>query len=117
VMETKILLSKVAGVTFEGRQDVIEAMHGNEAVQLRPEPQNQYDANAIAVWVAFPPESGMEAAHIGYLPKEIAAQVAPHMDGESLMGWVDEITGGFRKWDGSIASYGVIVRVELPNGD
>lgn len=117
MMETKFLLSKVAGVTFEGRQEVIERMHGNEVVQLRPEPQNKYDANAIAVWVAFPPESGMEAAQIGYLPKEIAAQVVPHMDGENFIGEIDEITGGFFKYDGSQASYGVIVRVELPNGN
>lgn len=114
-METQTLLSKVVGVTFEGRQEIIELMSITDLIQLRPEPQNQYDENAIAVWVAFPPESGMENAQIGYLPKEIAAQVAPHMDGEYFIGTVDEINGGFLKWDGSNASYGVIVRVELPH--
>lgn len=116
-MQTQTLLSKVAGVTFEGRQEIIDTMHGTEIIQLRPEPQNKYDENAIAVWVAFPPESGMEAAQVGYLPKEVAAKVAPHMDGEYFVGYVDEITGGFLKYDGSVASYGLIVRVELPNGD
>ena len=116
-MNTRILLSKVAGVTFEGRQDIIDQMTLTDLIQLRPEPQNKYDPNAIAVWVAFPPESGRENAQIGYLPKEIAAEVAPLMDGEFFIGSVDEINGGFLKWDGSQASYGVIVRVELPNGN
>lgn len=117
MMETQTLLSKVVGVTFEGRQEIIELMSITDLIQLRPEPQNQYDENAIAVWVAFPPESGMKNAQIGYLPKEIAAQVAPHMDGEYFIGSVDEINGGFLKWDGSNASYGVIIRVELPHGE
>lgn len=116
-MNTQTLYSKVAGVTFEGRQQIIEEMIGDEIIQLRPEPDNKYDGNAIAVWVAFPPESGHEAAQIGYLPKEIAAQVAPHMDGENFIGEVDEISGGFLKYDGSMASYGVVIRVELPNED
>lgn len=116
-METKTLYSKVAGVTFENRQAAIATMHGNEVIQLRPEPDNKYDENAIAVWVAFPPESGWNARQIGYLPKEIAAQVAPHMDGEYFIGEVDEITGGFLKRDGSMASYGVNIRVELPHGN
>ncbi len=116
-MNTQTLLSKVVGVTFEGRQEIIGMMHGSEVIQLRPEPSNQYDGNAIAVWVAFPPEARMEAAQIGYLPKEIATQVAPHMEGEYFIGEVDEINGGFLKHDGTQASMGVIIRVELPNDD
>ena len=112
-MET--LYSKVAGVTFEGRQSVIAEMIGNEQVMLKPEPENKFDPNAIAVWVAFPPEAQRESAQIGYLPKEIAAKVAPNIEGESMYGQVDEITGGFEIEPNRFASYGVIVRVELPS--
>jgi len=113
-VKTQTLFSKVAGVTFEGRQEILEMMHGTEVVQLRPEPENQYDGNAIAVWVAFPPESQMQPAQIGYLPRDIAAQVAPHMDGEYFIGQIEEINGGFIKRDGTTASLGCIVKVELP---
>lgn len=117
MMKMKALYSKVVGVTAEGRQDVLEMMNGDEVVQLRPEPQNKYDENAIAVWVAFPPEAGVVAMQIRYLPKEIAAQCALHMDGEFFIGEVEKITGGFTKHDGTQASLGCEIRVEIPDGN
>lgn len=113
-MNTKNLMSKVAGVTFEGRQEIIRTMIGDETIQLRPEPENKYDPNAIAVWVAFPNEARMPVSQIGYLPREIAEQIAPHLDGESVIGHITEISGGFTKYDGSQASYGVVISVEYP---
>lgn len=41
--------SKIVGVTFEGRQDVINQMFGNEQLRFRREPENEYDSNAVAV--------------------------------------------------------------------
>jgi hypothetical protein len=108
------ILCKVAGVTFEGRQEIINLMVGNEVAMLIPEPDNKYDPNAIAVWIAFPPESGYEKAQIGYLPKQVAEQVAPMLDGEKTQCKVDEITGGFEMWDGENANYGVVLSIELP---
>jgi len=102
---------RVAGVTFDGRQEIIGRLSGDEICQFRPEPENPYDANAIAIYVATP--DGSE--HVGYVPKDLAAQIAPFLDGESLIGNVSEITGGFVKFDGSIASYGLRVVVVLPN--
>lgn len=109
------MICKVAGVTFEGRQSIIEKMVGNEVVQLRPEPLNQYDQNAIAVWVAFPPESGLKVEHIGYLPREIAAEVSPALEGENLICQVDAITGGFTAFDGEVAYLGVLLKIEIDN--
>ena len=106
----KVLNVAVVGVTFEGRQAYIKKMNGKEPVRLEPEPLNPYDPNAIAVMVAFP-----DAIHqIGYLPKDIAAIVAPHLDGESLMCTIAELTGGFELSDGDIANLGVRLHIELP---
>ena len=106
----KVLNVAVVGVTFEGRQQYIKKMHGDEPVRLEPEPLNPYDPNAIAVMVAFP-----DAIHqIGYLPKDVAAMVAPHLDGESLMCNIAELTGGFELRDGQIAAFGVRLHVEIP---
>lgn len=41
--------SKLVGVTFEGRQELIESLQGNELLRFRREPENEYDSNAVAV--------------------------------------------------------------------
>lgn len=114
-MNKNMLLCKVAGTSFDGRQEVIGAMIGDELALLRPEPNNQYDPNAIAVWVVFPAEANIESAQIGYLPREVAERVAPLLEGEDLLCSVDEIVGGFTLYNGGRANIGVVLRIELPN--
>ena len=46
-------------------------------VELRREPDNLYDENAIAVWALERPFREMQ---IGYLRKEVARDIAPKMD-------------------------------------
>lgn len=104
------ITSKVVGVTYEGRQTAIEKLAGNEPCRIIPEPSNPYDANALAVYVAQ--DGGI--FQIGYLPRELAERVAPILDGEAVMVNILEITGGFEKWDGSRASFGVLISIELP---
>lgn len=116
-MKTKVLVSKVAGVTFEGRQEYIGLMVGNEVAMLKPEPDNKYDPNAIAVWVALPPYVEPNPAKIGYIPREIAAEIAPFLDGENLICSVREIVGGFTRYDGEIATLGVVLEIEYPVGE
>ncbi len=102
---------KVAGVTFDGRQAVIGNLDISDPVQLRPEPENAYDKNAIAVLVAH----DEHVWHVGYMPKSEAALYASILDGESLIGRNFDITGGFEKSDGSKASYGLIVEFDVPD--
>lgn len=112
-MNTRTIHTKVAGVTFEGRQLVLDKTHAGDVVLLMLEPENKYDPNAIAVWVYYGNGNGLR--QIGYIPREIAAEIAPAIEGESLLGKVFEITGGFEKRDGSYASYGCIITVEIPD--
>lgn len=112
-MTNKTLYTKVAGVTFEGRQNLIAQLTGGEPCRLQPEPTNKYDPNAIAVMVA----AKGEVWHIGFVPKELAAQIAPHLEGEALMVRISEITGGFETSDGDTAALGVRLRIELPGLD
>jgi len=102
---------KVRGVTFENRQENIAKLSGNEPIKIVPEPENPYDENALAVHVAY----AGEIFHIGYVPKENAALLAPFLEGEALTGQIWRMTGGFVKFDGSLASYGVEVVVDLPD--
>lgn len=107
----RTLTFKIAGVTFEGRQEIISLLTGKEAVRMLPEPENAYDKNAIAIEVS----RGGEISKIGYVPRELAKEFAPALEGEPLTGEIFEITGGFEKWDGSRASYGMLVTFEIPD--
>lgn len=109
-MTTKILNTKVSGVTFEGRQALIAQLSTSDPCRIVPEPTNAYDKNALAVHVAH----NGAVLHIGFVPREIAAQIAPYLEGEALMCEITEITGGFETRDGDTAALGVRLRIELP---
>lgn len=56
------------------REKVIEAM-------IEREPENAYDENAIKVVISGSPYKGM---HIGYIPRGVAAIMAPAIDQGSI---------------------------------
>lgn len=56
------LILKVAGVTYNNRQSTIKNLHLNDEIILKPEPDNQYDNNAVLVVTKHNEE-------IGYIPK------------------------------------------------
>jgi single-stranded-DNA-specific exonuclease len=79
--------TKVVGVTFEGRQDVVAGVREGAALELRRDPANAYDPNAIGVWFG--------ALQLGFLRREIALRVAPNIDGgERYTAEVTAVTGG-----------------------
>jgi single-stranded-DNA-specific exonuclease len=79
--------TKVVGVSFEGRQDVVASLRTRETVELRRHPDNEFDANAIGVWFG--------TLQLGFLKAAIAARVAPNIDaGERYAAEVTAVTGG-----------------------
>jgi len=106
----RVVEFSVKGVTFDGRQAVIARLTGKEPVRIIPEPENPYDANALGVNVAL----DGEIKHIGYVPKERAAEIAPALDGETVDGRILDIVGGYES-RGRWLSYGVVVRFEFPD--
>jgi single-stranded-DNA-specific exonuclease len=85
---------KVAGVTFEHRQEVLERMTAGEWLRGVREPDNEYDSGAVALWRVD--ERGVAAEQVGYIPRAEAPMVARLMDAEGyeVWGFVDEVTGG-----------------------
>ena len=113
-MNKRTLNTKVAGVTFEGRQAYIAKLSGGEPCRIVPEPDNKYDPNALAVHVSH----NGTIYHVGYIPKELAAEIAPHLDGEAIICSIAGITGGFQLGDTEdYAAYGLLIRIELPGLD
>lgn len=104
--------TNVAGVTFEGRQGVLERCTRDMPCRLEPEPTNKYDPNAIKVMVATGPGT---VEQVGYVPKNLAALIAPRLQGESVMVQIVEITGGFEQSGGRRASYGMNISITLPD--
>ncbi len=80
--------TKVSGVTYGERQRYIATLRAGEQLSMRRERQNQFDQNAIALYDS-------REHHLGYVPKEIASNLAPIMDaGERLDAVVMSVSGG-----------------------
>ncbi len=79
--------TKIVGVTFEGRQDLVSGLVPGAALALTRDVANPYDANAIGVWFG--------QLQIGFLKRQIAARIAPNIDaGERYHAEVRQVTGG-----------------------
>jgi hypothetical protein len=109
-MNTRTLICKVAGVSYDNRQSILAQLTGKEPCRVVPEPTNPHDPNALAVHVAL----NGKVEHCGYVPRALAAEVAPHLEGEAVMVRIQAITGGFEKRDGSIASLGLQIEIDIP---
>ncbi len=79
--------TKIAGVSFEGRQDVIAGLRAEAELRLERQPQNPHDANAIAVCYGN--------LHLGFVNKALAAHIAPLIDaGARYRARIASLTGG-----------------------
>lgn len=91
----------VAGVTFEGRQKIIDGLDGTEPCYVVPEPDNPYDANAVAVWV----HTKDGPRKVGFVPRALAEVLAPILAGRSARVTIQNIVGrrgNFRAWNQGI---------------
>ncbi len=85
--------TKIAGVSFEGRQDIIAGLRTGAPLQLLRRPENPHDANAIAVHYGD--------LQLGFFNKRLAAHIAPRMDGGArYSARIASLTGGAAKHRG-----------------
>lgn len=79
--------TKIVGVTFDNRQVLIRNLVEGETLELVREPENPYDANAVAV------VDGDD--HLGYIARDLACDLAREMDGGVLFAaFVSSVTAG-----------------------
>lgn len=97
IVKAERLGVRVAGVTFGKRQDILAAVDGRPAVvKVKRESDNLFDPNAVSVWVFAEGTRGYYK--IGYLPKNVAALIAPIMDkGAEIKADQFHVTGALRK--------------------
>jgi hypothetical protein len=69
----------VKGIFVDNRKrDIKKYVSRYSKFELEREPDNEYDPNAIKV--LLPVRQGQFKLELGYIPKEMAARIAPEMD-------------------------------------
>jgi HIRAN domain len=66
-------VASVAGARFKTDALETEAAAPGRALELRRDPQNEHDPNAVIVLAG--------GEQIGWVPRELAAEIAPQLDG------------------------------------
>ncbi|MBI3976494.1 MAG: single-stranded-DNA-specific exonuclease RecJ, partial [Armatimonadetes bacterium] len=80
--------TKVAGVTFEGRQELLPSVRTGQPLHLVRQPANPYDPHAIAVLTA-------DRQQLGFLSARLAGRLAPSIDaGARYTVTASQLTGG-----------------------
>lgn len=82
------IYTKIAGVSFNGRQAYLKNLSIGDPLVLVREPDNNYDENAIKV-------TTIGGVQLGYIKAKLAEGIAPLMDkGSKFICKVLELTGG-----------------------
>ena len=103
--ESRLIETKVAGVTYEDRQSVVRKLAEGEEVRLCREPKNPHDRNAIRV-------ERLTGEQIGYISRVEAATLAPSLDrqGKLVAAVVTAVLRGY----GANSALGVRIRFKAP---
>ena len=109
IVKANALRTKVKGTSR--RQSALEKLAGvnpaDISVKLKREPRNTHDSNAVAVYAAL---RDNRVFFIGYLPKAVAAVLAPLMDKDSEPSTkAFRVTGGFNPY----VSYGAALAIAV----
>lgn len=79
--------TKIVGVSFEGRQDLVGGLQLGYELTLERQPENPHDSNAIAVRYG--------RLQVGFIRKEVAKHIAPRIDGGvRYRARIESLTGG-----------------------
>ena len=99
------IITRVVGVTFNGRQRVIARLAIGEEILLKREPNNPYDRNAIGV-------ERPNGQQIGYINRHLTAVLAPFFDAH-----IFPVRGSVQYLAGSLSygySLGVVITFDVP---
>jgi hypothetical protein len=99
----RTIRSKVVGVTFDNpdgasRQAIIKRFcDAGMELEIRPEPDNPHDENALGVWVRTGGHFGSRGLQIGYIRSELADELGESLEkGCEISARILEVTGGGR---------------------
>jgi single-stranded-DNA-specific exonuclease len=101
----RTLVTRVVGVSYEGRQTIVSQLKMGETVFLVRDPDNAYDRNAIRVILG-------DERQVGFVNRNLAARLAPIIDQCEgvLRAQVAALTGGYDPF----SFRGALIRFDLP---
>ena len=84
--DPRVLVIPVAGVSFRPESLGDPSFEPGQGLALVPEPDNEHDPNAVAVW------NEQQTLQVGYIPREIA----PRLTGDEQAVSLWRVEGGLR---------------------
>jgi HIRAN domain len=84
--DPRVRVVHVAGVSYRADALPDESFDPGRRLSLVPEPENEYDSNAVAIW------NEARTLQVGYVPREVAPEVRG--DEQALSLW--RVDGGLR---------------------
>ena len=107
------VLARVAGVTFEGRQDHLAVMGPGTGVKLERDRRNPYDFNAVKVLAHL----GSDWVHVGFIPSTMSKLVSKSLDnGVKLSAAVHRLSGGMvDAQTGNNLNFGLEIKITPPS--
>mgnify|MGYP001082272725 CR=1 FL=1 len=102
---TRTIVTRVVGVSYEGRQNVVAQLTKGETIFLVRDPDNIYDTNAIKVMRGT-------GEYFGFVNRDLAVSIAPILDQREgvLRAYVVAVTGGYDQF----SKRGALIRFDLP---
>jgi len=81
-MSKEVTFTIVGSTFFPGASQAIERLMPGQRLLLMRQPTNKHNANAVAVigQVRRPLSLDSDRVQLGYLPRQLAAEIAPVMD-------------------------------------
>ena len=106
------VIARVAGVTFEGRQDHLAEMGPRTGVKLERDRRNPYDFNAVKVLARL----DSDWVHVGFIPSTMSKLVSKSIDnGVQLSAAVHRLSGGMvDAQTGNSLNFGLEIRITPP---
>ena len=112
VLTQRRITARVAGVTFEGRQELLKKVNSDTPIKLERDRRNEFDFYAVKVMALL----GDKWEHVGFLPKAMSKKMAKSLDdGLTLTAGVEKVKGGYEIGDGEKSmelNYGLDIFVE-----
>lgn len=109
-LKSRRIVARVAGTTFDGRQEKISLLTNDTPVRLERDRRNEHDFYAVKV-MAFLNE---QWEHIGFLPSKMSKRIAKSLDtGNPLTVGIYKVKGGMESsHTGEMLNWGLDVFVE-----
>jgi hypothetical protein len=109
----RIIHARIAGVTFDGRQEKVAKLLPTTQLKLERDRRNEYDFHAVAVMA----ELGGSWEHVGFIPRAMSKLISRSLDnGVELVATMHRLTGGMLNEEtGENLHFGLEIKITPPS--